>query len=152
MSYLPDTCIWKDLDKVRTEQVMDEFDLSSMKLSHARVHFDDHHCKIQVCANAQINNKPFYLLTCDPPYGDNKKVTKLLLKMDQREQLRQMNPYSKDFRNLYSPDTVSSVLSPNSASVLSPIPFSAGTKRKRRRRRRTRRRMTKQRHRVRRRR
>ena len=121
--YLPANCIWKDLDDEQTNQVITEFDLSSMRSKSARVNFDDddNDCSIKICDNVKINDEPFYLLTCNPVYGN--KLTKLLLKKEQREILAKLNPYSNNYdRMLESPVSIS--------KSLSPVPFNAGSKKK----------------------
>lgn len=119
--YLPDNCNWTDLDKEQTQQVLEEYDLSSMQREDARVNFKENKCKIKVCDNITINDDPFYLLTCNPENSYGHKITKLLLKAEQRHKLSQLNPYSK--YNIRA--------SPN--SILEPITPKAGSRRYRNR-------------------
>lgn len=109
MSYLPDKCIWEDLDDTTTRSVMKDFDLDTMNEPYARVNFNDNNCKIQICNNVKLNEKPMYMLKCNPTYGyGNGKINKLLLKEDQRESLSQLNPYSKSYRSA-SPASVTEI-------------------------------------------
>ena len=48
MSHLLDKCIWTDLkNDEQINQVIKDFDLSSMKEEGSRVNFDDDNCKIK---------------------------------------------------------------------------------------------------------
>ena len=133
MSHLLDKCIWTDLkNDEQINQVIKDFDLSSMKEEGSRVNFDDDNCKIKKCSGLNINEettdlingKPIHLLSCDPIYDSHKKIKKLLLKKDQRDFLTQHNPFSTTFST-----TNKSSMSPTTVSeAISPIPFKAGKK------------------------
>lgn len=126
MSYLPDNCIWVDLDKEQTDNVIEDFDLYSMTDEGARVNFYKNNCKIQICDNLKINDKPIYLLTCPPDYNNSNKINRLLVKSDQRKKLNESNPWGSTYnKSSISPTTISTVMSPG------PVSFKAGKRKKR---------------------
>lgn len=94
-NYLPGNCTWTVLGKEQADEVIEQFDLSPKESPID----DNDNCEIKICDNVSINGKPIYQFSCNPTdfYALHKKRTNILMTIDQREILQQLNPYGPNY-------------------------------------------------------